>query len=109
MEGEGDETLEAGAGASFADAPPFVLVRAQAQQMIHAVARLLDVADQHRAIGAEPKTVHLAVRLEPTGRVALVLADLLAYFGVENLRSPAGHGIHAGLGEALDDLAHGEL
>ena len=86
MEGQGNESLEA-AG--------LVLQGAQAAEVIDAVARLFDVAVKHRRIGAQAELVGLTVNANPGLAVGLVLADLVAHFGMKDLSPAAGQAAQA--------------
>ena len=96
MERERDERLEA-AG--------LVLQLAQPEQVVDAVLGLLDVAVEHGGVGAQAELVGLAVDAEPGVGVGLVLADLVADLGVEDLRAAAGQAAQAGVLELGQDVA----
>ena len=51
---------------------------------------LLDVAVEHGGVGAQAEFVGLAVDAQPGVGVGLVLADLVAHLGMENLGPAAG-------------------
>ena len=86
MERQRNERLEA-AG--------LVLQLAQPDQVVDAVLRPLDVAVEHRRVRPQPEFVGLAVDAEPGLGVGLVLADLVADFGMKDLRPAAGQAAQA--------------
>ncbi len=94
VERQRDERLEA-AG--------LVLQLAQPQQVVDAVVRLFDVAVEHRAVALEPELVGRAMDVEPVPRVGLVLADLVADLGVENLGPAAGQAAQARIDHVLEN------
>ena len=96
MERQRDERLEA-AG--------FVLQLAEPDQVVDAVVRLLDVAVEHRAVRAQAELVGRAVDFEPAAGVGLVLADLVADFGMEDLGPAAGQAAEAGFDHVFEHLA----
>ena len=96
MERQRDERLEAAR---------LVLQFAQPAEVIDAVARFLDVAVEHRGVGAQAEFVRLAVDAEPLGGVGLVFADFIADFGMENLRAAAGQTAEAGFLELGEQIA----
>ena len=96
VEGQRDERLEAAR---------LVLQLAQPDQVVDAVPRLLDVAVEHGRVGAQAQLVGLAVDAEPVVGVGLVLADLVAHLGVEDLRPAAGQAAQAGLLELGEQVA----
>ena len=82
-----------------------VLQLAQPAEVIDAVPGLLDVAVEHRGVGAQAELVRLAVDAEPLGGVGLVLADLIADFGMKNLRAAAGQTAQARVLELGEKVA----
>ena len=96
MERQRDERLEA-AG--------LVLQLAQPDQVVDAVPRLLDVAVEHGRVGAQAELVGLAVDADPVVGVGLVLADLVAHLGMEDLRAAAGQAAQAGVLELGQQVA----
>ena len=96
VERQRDERLEAAR---------FVLQLAEADEVVDAVVRLLDVAVEHRAVRAQAELVGRAMDFEPAARVGLVLADLVADFGMKNLRPAAGQAAEAGVDHVFEHLA----
>ena len=72
-----------------------VLQRAQAQQVIDAVLERLDVAVEHRRVGAHARRVRDAVHLEVLVGGRLVVRDARAHLGVEDLGAAAGQAVEA--------------
>ena len=70
-----------------------VLERAELLEMIDAVADGFTNASHHRAGCAEAQLVSFAVNHDPLFAGALQGADIAANFVVQNLATPAGHGI----------------
>ena len=70
---------------------------------------VLDVAVEHRALERRPSS--WAVRWMSSQRrgVGLVLADLVADFGMKDLRPAAGQAAQAGVDHLLEHLADGLL
>ena len=100
MKGEWDEGLEA---------PRFILEFTEPQQVVGAMEAVLDVAVEHRGVAPETEFVCGAVDLEPLLGVGLVLADLVADLGVENLGPTAGEAAKPGLFELHEDVADASL
>src|SRR5690349_910375 len=73
--------------------------------MVDAVSRLLDVAIEHRRVGAQAQLVGLAVNAEPGVSVGLVLTDLVPYFGMKDLRATAGQAAESGLLELGENVS----
>ena len=86
-----------------------VLQRAQAHQVVGAVLVVLDVAVEHGAVGAQAQLVRRARGLDPLVAVDLVIADDAPHALVEDLGAAAGQRIHAGVAQALQGLADGDL
>ena len=78
---------------------------AQADQVVDAMRGLLDVAVEHGRVGAQAEFVRLAVDAQPLGGVGLVLADLVAHLGVEDLGAAAGQAAEAGVLELGQQVA----
>ena len=78
---------------------------AQADQVIDAVPGFLDVAVEHGRVGAQAELVGLAVDAQPFAGVGLVLADLVAHFGMENLRAAARQTAETGVLELGQQVA----
>ena len=55
----------------------------------------LDVAVEHRGVGAQAQLVRLAVDAEPFVGVGLVFANLVAHLGMEDLGAAAGQAAEA--------------
>ena len=91
------------------EAVGLVLQRAQAYQVIDAVLVVLDVAVEHGAVGVQAQLVRGARGLEPLVAVDLVIADDAAHALVEDLGAAAGQRIHAGVAQALQRFADGDL
>ena len=64
-----------------------------------------DVAVEHGGVGAQAQLVGLAVDANPGVGVGLVLADLVADLGMEDLRPAAGQAAEAGVLELGEDVA----
>ena len=94
MERQRDERLEA-AG--------LVLQLAQPDQVVDAVIGVFDVAVEHRGVGAQAQLVGRAMDVEPVAGVGLVLADLVADLGMEDLGAAAGQAAQAGVDHLLED------
>ena len=58
---------------------------------------VLDVAVEHRGVGSQAELVGRAVDVEPAAGVGLVLADLVADLGMEDLGPAAGQAAQAGV------------
>ncbi len=89
------------------EAARFVLQLAEADEVVDAVVGLLDVAVEHRAVGAEAQLVGRAVDFEPAAGVGLVFADLVADLGMEDFGAAAGQAAEAGFDHVFEHLADG--
>ena len=74
-------------------------------QVVDAVVRLLDVAVEHRAVGAQAELVGRAMDFEPAAGVGFVFADLVADFGMEDFGAAAGQAAEAGVDHVFEDVA----
>jgi hypothetical protein len=81
VERQRDERLEAARA---------VLQLAQTDQVIDTVMGLLDVTVEHGGVGAQTQLVGFLMNSKPLAGVGLVLADLIAHFGVEDLGAASG-------------------
>src|SRR5690606_21802680 len=81
MEGQRNERLEAAS---------LVLELAQANQMIDPVKGVLEMAVKHCGVAAQAELMSRAVDVDPATGVGLVLADLVAHFGMEDFGTAAG-------------------
>src|SRR5471030_836225 len=86
-----------------------VLQLAQANQVIHAVLRVLDMPVQHGAVGAQPQLVRRARRFNPLVAVDLVVADDAPHPLVEDLRPAARQRIHAAVAQPFERLSDRKL
>ena len=96
MERQRDEGLEAAR---------LVLQLAQPAQVVDAMLGVFDVAVEHGGVGAQAEFVGLAVDAQPGVGVGLVLADLVADLGMEDLRPAAGQAAQARLLELGQQVA----
>ena len=94
MEGQRDEGLEA-AG--------LVLQLAQADQVVDPMIGVFQMAVEHRGVRAQAQPMGRAVDVDPAAGVGLVLADLVAHLGMENLGPAAGQAAQAGLDQFFQD------
>ena len=81
MEGQWNERLES---------TGLVLQRTRTQHVIDALLHRLDVAIQHRDVGAQPEPMRDAMNVEIPLGAALVAADLLAHALGKDLRAATG-------------------
>ena len=87
----------------------FVLQRAQARQVVHAVAVVLEVAVEHGAIGTQAQLVRRAGGFQPLVAVDLVVANDAPHPLVENLRAASGQRIHPGVAQPHQRFADRDL
>ncbi len=90
------------------EATGLVLQLAQPDQVIDALLGALDRAEQHGAVRAHAHLVRRAVHRQPALGVDLVVAQLLAGAGREDLRAAAGHAVEARVAQRPDDLCVGQ-
>ena len=87
------------------EAVRFVLQFAQPAQVVDPLRRRLDVAVEHRAGAPLAHLVPGAVDFEPFLGALLAAANLVAHFGIENLRAAAGQRTQPRLAQNLERLA----
>ena len=86
-----------------------VLQVAQHAEMVDAVLDRLDVAVEHRAVGADAELVRDAVDVDPLAAGELLLGDRRAHAGAEHLGAAAGHRVEPRLAQRDEHVAHGHL
>ena len=96
MEGQRDKSLKAAR---------LVLQVAQFEQMVGAVEGVLDVSVEHCGIAPQAERVGRAMDVEPLLRVGLVLAYLVAHFGMKDLGAAAGQAAEARVLHLHEDVA----
>ena len=84
------------------EAAGFILQLAQADQVVDAVVRLVDMAVEHGGVGVQAKAVGSSMDVEPAFGRGLGPADLLADFGMEDLGAAAGQAAQAGLDQLFE-------
>ena len=77
------------------EAAGFVLQRAQAQKMIHAIFVVFDVPVEHGRIRLEPNLVRQLGGFQPLAAVNFVVADHMAHAIGKNLRPAPGQRVYA--------------
>src|SRR5437899_9405918 len=86
------------------EAAGFILQLAKPNQVIDAVAGLLDVAIKHGGIGAQIELVSFAMNANPGVGVGLVLANLVADFRMEDFSAAARQAAQADFFEFSENI-----
>ncbi len=100
MERERDEGLEASG---------VVLEVAQADEMVHAVLVVFDMAVKHGGVGFEAELVRHAGGFQPFVAIDFVVADDVTDAVGEDLGAAAGHGVDACILQLLQGFGNGEF
>ena len=91
------------------EAASFVLLNAQAIQMLDAIFERFDVAEHHRAARIQPQLVRDVHDLQPRVGFAFQRSDAVAHRVHEDFAAAAGDAAESGVLEFRDDLAQRHL